>query len=72
MRQHFLQEISKQLHLDCMAPKNWYLVLKEMKQVTTLNEFKTKIKIWKLENYLYRLCRAYSPQIILITYWLLT
>ena len=67
MRQHFLQEISKQLHLDCMAPKNWYLVLKEMKQVTTLNEFKTKIKIWKLQKCPCRLCRTYLPQIRLIT-----
>ena len=56
MRQHFLQEISKQLHRDYMAPKNWYLVRKEMKQVTALHEFKIKIKIWKLENCLYRLC----------------
>ena len=30
--------------------KNLGLVPKEMKQVTTLNEFKAKIKIWKLEN----------------------
>ena len=30
-----------------MAPKNWDLVPKEMKQGTTLNEFKAKIKIWK-------------------------
>ena len=28
-----------------MAPKTWGLVPKEMKQVTTLNEFKAKIKI---------------------------
>ena len=28
-----------------MAPKIWGLVPKEMKQVTTLNEFKAKIKI---------------------------
>ena len=33
-----------------MAPKIWDLIPKEMKQVTTLNEFKAKIKIWKLEN----------------------
>ena len=30
--------------------KIWDLLPKEMKQVTTLNEFKAKIKIWKLEN----------------------
>ena len=33
-----------------MAPKIWDLIPKEMKQVTTLNEFKAKIKNWKLEN----------------------
>ena len=33
-----------------MGPKFWDLVPKDMKQVTTLNEFKAKIKILKLEN----------------------
>ena len=32
-----------------MVQKIWDLVSKEMKQVTTLNKFKAKIKIWKLE-----------------------
>ena len=32
------------------GPKIWGLVSKEMKQVSALNELKTKIKIWKLEN----------------------
>ena len=45
-----------------MAPKIWDLVPKEMKQVTTLNEFKAKIKIWKL-NCPCQLCRTYLPQI---------
>ena len=45
-----------------MTPKIWNLVPKEMKQITTLNEFKAKIKIWKLENYPCRLCRTYLPQ----------
>ena len=36
--------------MDYMAPKFWDLLPKEMRQVTTLNEFKAKIKIWKLEN----------------------
>ena len=50
-----------------MIPKNWDLVPKEMKQVATINEFKTKIKIWKLENCPCRLCRTYVPQIMFIT-----
>ena len=33
-----------------MAPRIWNLIPKEMKQIPTLNEFKAKIKIWKLEN----------------------
>ena len=49
------------------TPKIWDLVPKEMKQVTTLNEFKAKIKIWKLENCPCRLCRTYLPQIGFIT-----
>ena len=53
--------------ISYMAPKLWDLVPKEMKQVTTLNEFKTKIKIWKLGNCPYRPCRAYLPQIGFIT-----
>ena len=49
--------------ISYMAPKIWNLVPKEMKQVTTLNEFKTRIKIWNLENCPWRLCRTYLPQI---------
>ena len=33
-----------------MGPEIWGLVPKQMKQVTTLNEFQAKIKTWKLEN----------------------
>ena len=37
--------------LSYMGPEIWWdLVRKKMKQVTTLNEFKAKIEIWKLEN----------------------
>ena len=36
--------------MSYMGPKIRELVPKETKQVTTLNEFKVKIKIWKLEN----------------------
>ena len=58
---HRLQTISY------MAPKIWNLAPKEMKQVTTLKEFKAKIKISKLEKRLCRLCKTYFPQIGLIT-----
>ena len=37
--------------ISYMAPKVWDLAPKEKKQVTALNEFKGKIKIWKLKNY---------------------
>ena len=40
---------------------------KKTKQVTTLNEFKAKIKNCKLENCPCRLCRIYFPQIGFIT-----
>ena len=53
--------------ISYMAPKIWDLKPKEIKQVTTLKEFKAKIKIWKLENCPCRLCRAYLPQIGFIT-----
>ena len=53
--------------ISYMTPKIWDLVPKEMKQVTTLNEFKAKIKIWKFENCPRRLCRTYLPQIGYIT-----
>ena len=49
--------------ISYMAPKIWDLVPKEMKEVTTLNEFKAKIKIRKLENCPCWLCRTYLPQI---------
>ena len=71
MRQHFPQKILKQLYgiqtIPYMAPKIWDLLPKKMKQVTTLNEFKAKIKIWKLKNCPYPLCRTYLPQTGLIT-----
>ena len=54
-------------NMSYMGPRMWDLVPKEMKQVTTLNEFKAKIKIWKLESSLYRLSRACLPQIGFIT-----
>ena len=53
--------------ISYMATKNWDLAPKEMKQVTTLKEFKAKIKISKLENRPCRLCKTYLPQIGLIT-----
>ena len=53
--------------ISYMALKIWDLVPKEMKQVTTVNEFKAKIKIWKLENCPCRLCRSDLPQIGFIT-----
>ena len=49
--------------ISYMAPKIWNLVPKEMKQITTVNEFKAKLKIWELENCPCRLCRSYLPQI---------
>ena len=54
-------------NMSYMGPRMWDLVPKEMKQVTTLNEFKAKIKIWKLESSLYRLSRTCLPQIGFIT-----
>ena len=53
--------------ISYMALKIWDLVPKEMKQVVTLNKFKVKVKIWKLENFPCRLCRASFPQIWFIT-----
>ena len=53
--------------ISYMVPNIWDLVPKEMKQVTYLNEFKAKIKIWKLENCPCWLCRTYLPQIGFVT-----
>ena len=53
--------------ISYMAPKIWDLVPKEKKQVTTLNKFKAKIKIWKSENCPCHFCRTYPPQIVFIT-----
>ena len=39
--------------MSYMGPKIWELALKEMKQIITPDEFKGKIKIWKLQNCLY-------------------
>ena len=53
--------------ISYMPLKIWNLVPKEMKQITTLNEFKARIKSWKLENCPYRLCRTYLAQTRFIT-----
>ena len=53
--------------ISYIAPKIWNNVPKEMKQITTLNEFKAKIKFWKFENYPCRLFRTHLPQIGFIT-----
>ena len=53
--------------MSYIGPKIWDLVPQEIKQVTTLNELKIKIKIWKLENCSYRLSRTYLPQIGFVT-----
>ena len=63
---------SRNINMDYRPSLTWLhkfgtLCQKEMKQVTTLNEFKAKIKIWKLENCPCRLCRTYLPQIGFIT-----
>ena len=56
--------------ISYMGPKIWYLVPNEMKQVATLNEFKAKIKIWKLEDCPHRLSK--DRQIGFAAYCLLT
>ena len=43
--------------MSYMNPKLWDLAPKEMKQCTTPNEFRAKIKIWRLENCSYRLSK---------------
>ena len=49
--------------ISYVASKIWNLVPKEMKQIPTVNEFKAKMKIWKLGDCPCRLCRTYLPQI---------
>ena len=53
--------------MSYMGPKIWDLLNKKMKQVSPLNEFYAKIKIWKLEKCPYRLSRIYLPQIGLMS-----
>ena len=53
--------------MSYMGPKIWDLLNKKMKQVSPLNEFYAKIKIWKLEKCPYRLSRICLPQIGLMS-----
>ena len=67
-RSYFSKEMLKTVRCDLetmsyTSPKIWDLVPNEMKQVTPLNELKTKIKIWKLENGPCRLSRSYLPEL---------
>ena len=62
-RSYFPKEMLKTVRCDLetmshTGPKIWDLVPNKMKQVTPLNEFKTEIKIWKLENCPCRLSRS--------------
>ena len=42
----------------------WTNMPNELKESTSLNEFKSKIKIWKLENGLCKLCKIYHQRIV--------
>ena len=41
----------------------WTNMPNEIKESTSLNEFKLKIKTWKPENYPYKLCKIYLQRI---------
>ena len=53
--------------MSYIGPKICDLVPKEVKQITTLNKLRAKIKVWKLENCRYWLFRIYLPQTGFIT-----
>ena len=64
MHSYFPKEIQTKFYICCNI---WDLVPEEIKQLATLNKFKAKIKIWKLEYCPYRLSRTYLPLIGFIT-----
>ena len=45
--------------LSFRGPKTWELVPEDIKNATSLNEFKTKIKYWKPNGCTCRLCKVY-------------
>ena len=45
--------------LTYRGPKIWEIVPREIKESSTLNEFKRKIKSWKLDGCRCRICRVY-------------
>ena len=50
--------------ISYLGPKTWNLVSKSIKDSENVNNFKTKIKIWKPERFPRRLCKVYLlPQI---------
>ena len=45
--------------LTFREPKTWDLVPKNRKESSNLNEFKIKLKLWKLEGCVCKMCRVY-------------
>ena len=46
-----------------VGSKIWSYMLSELKESTSLNEFRSKIKTWKPENCLCKLCKTYFQRI---------
>ena len=46
------------------GPKIWALVRKNIKNSNTLHEFKAKIKHWKVEGCMYRICKVYIAKYV--------
>ena len=49
-------------------PKLWRILSKESKKLNSLNESKSKIKIWVPKNYTCRLCIGYAQHVAFISF----
>ena len=45
------------------GPKTWDIVLDDIKKSTSLNQFKRKIKLWKLEGCTCRMCKVFISKV---------
>ena len=49
--------------LSNLGPSIWDFIPSTLKELGDVNSFKTQIKKWQPENYLFRLCKRFIPHV---------
>ena len=63
MRPRFHSVFHVKEGISYLGPQIWNMIPVEMKNLTTISAFKRKVKKWKIENCLCRLCKPYIQNV---------